>query len=160
MVFSYNDFEKQRRLRLVPKELQISTIIFANEESWGFGPGAAETGLIVYELPDNIATAIQKKGMSYFTKIEQQANNGYGECSWCGIYEPWSQTPIKERDTLQPKKITDFLNNFDGSFSTDSEIDAELNDAISKSGSYFAHGRSSTLIIMPNIKKVAFVYAG
>jgi hypothetical protein len=54
----------------VPAYLQVSKVLYVKEESWGFGPGGNETGLLVYELPADVAAAIggnrhQYEGVSF-----------------------------------------------------------------------------------------------
>ena len=69
LLFSFKLWERSHHLSFVPDGLSVSTILYVEEESWGFGPGGNETGLIVYELPDSTAKEIQKAGIDYFTKI-------------------------------------------------------------------------------------------
>jgi energy-coupling factor transporter transmembrane protein EcfT len=166
-VLGYKYIERQHRMSFVPDALYVSKIIYANEESWGFGPGGNETGVIVYELPDNIAKEIQQVGIGYLTKIHQQPKSG---CYWCGIYDNWHQTPILrspywEYDTERESntstaELGNYLNKYGYGISIDPIIEDEINRAISKSGSYFAYGRIGVLIVIPDIQKVVYAYAG
>ena len=146
-VLYYKYVEREHRLGLVPASLHISSILYANEESWGWGPGANETGIIVYELPDDIAKQIQKDG----------------------VYDNWNKTPIissdwiydseKESNTSQPT-IGNYLGIYWNNISIDPVIQNEINNAISKSGSYFVYTRHGILIVMPDIQKVVYAYRG
>jgi len=66
-----NSCENVRQLSFAPKGLGVSKILYVAEESSGFGPGGNETGVIVYELPENAATEIEKNGVAYLEKISQ-----------------------------------------------------------------------------------------
>ena len=81
-------WEKQAQLNNVPKAFGVSKIIYKAEESWGFGPGGNETGLIVYELPQSTATRVIEDGVSFLEGTRQSA--GFGE-DWRGHYETWLQ---------------------------------------------------------------------
>src|SRR5215212_4661710 len=91
LFISFKLWERSHHLSFVPDGLSVSRILYVKEESWGFGPGANESGLIVYELPDNVAKEIQKAGIDYFAKMPQNAEHGRGRR---GRYNKWQSTPI------------------------------------------------------------------
>lgn len=159
----YKSWEERRYLDIVPYGLNVSKILYANEESWGFGPGGNETGIIVYELPDEVAHEIQKVGAAKFT----QETAGFSD------FRNWEQTPILLRDAwqgsrsggepeqnIQFTKISNYLERWGFSVSIDPKIESEIDYAITKSGSYYAYGSTGIIIVMPNNKKVFYAYAG
>jgi hypothetical protein len=40
----------------------VWNLLYVSEESWGFGPGGNETGIIVYEMPKAVTAALEKRG--------------------------------------------------------------------------------------------------
>lgn len=162
---SFKFYERQNHLSFVPEKLQVSTILYAEEESWGFGPGGNEAGVIVYELPDNVAKQVQKMGISYLT--EMLLNASVAGIGWHRVYEKWQETPIlvdsKEKDhqTISTKLIQKIDTIYGGyGITIAPDIENEINSAISKPGSYFAYGRIGILIVIPHKRKVVFAYNG
>jgi hypothetical protein len=162
--------EWKYHLSVVPDALNVSTILYSNEESWGFGPGGNETGIIVYELPDGIAREIQKAGIEYFAKLPQKTENGR---NWHLVYRKWQNTPMqldlnwadpeidgKTISTPPTQKIENYLNVYGFGIPIDSSIKDEINKAISEPGSYFAYGRIGVLIVVPNARRVIYAYNG
>jgi len=159
----YKSWEEQRYLDIVPYGLNVSKVIYVNEESWGFGPGGNETGIIVYELPDEVAHEIQKVETAEFSKN----TGGFSD------FGSWKQTPILLTDAwqgsrsggepeqnIQFTKIANYLDTYGFSISIDPQIESEIDNAITKAGSYYAYGRIGIIIVMPNNKKVIYAYAG
>ena len=167
LVVSFKLYERQFRLGYVPEGLNVSTVLYANEESWGFPffplPGDNETGLIVYELPDSTAKEIQKVGIDYFTKMPQKAGDSH---DWHGRYETWQSTPIllegsdSGTNRTNSYEIANYLNRYGFGISIDSQIEQEINKAISKPGSFAAYGRIGVLIVIPDIRRVVYAYNG
>ena len=46
---------RSHRLSFVPEAMGVWRVLYAAEESWGFGPGGNETGIIVYAMPREVA---------------------------------------------------------------------------------------------------------
>jgi hypothetical protein len=164
---SFKLYERQFRLSHVPGALNVSTVLYANEQSWGSVffplPGDNETGLIVYELPDSTAREIQKVGIDYFTKMAPKAGDGR---DWHGRYEKWQRTPILLEgsdggtNVTKSHEIANYLNRYGFGISIDSRIEQEIDKAISRPGSFAAYGRIGILIVMPDIRRVVYAYNG
>lgn len=169
-VVYYKHVEKQHRLSFVPEGLKVEKIIYASEESWGFGPGGNETGVIVYELPDTIGEQISKVGIDYFSSLPPQSGDSH---DWHGRYEKWYSTPIPygdswsgpesdnktNPDTFVPK-IETYLDRYGFSIPLDPAIESAIDIAISKKGSFFAYGRIGMLIVIPETRRVVYAYNG
>lgn len=157
LVVSFKLYERQFRLGHVPDVLNVSTVLYVNEQSWGLPffplPGDNETGLIVYDLPDGTAKEIQKVGIEYFAKRP-------------GRYETWQSTPIllegsdSGTNRTNSYEIANYLNRYGFGISIDSQIEQEINKAISKPGSFAAYGRTGILIVIPDIRRVVYAYRG
>lgn len=159
----YKSWEEKRYLEIIPYGLNVSKVLYANNESWGFGPGGNETGVIAYELPAEDAIEIQKIGIAKFSK----ETGGFSD------FGNWQQTPITLTDAwqgprigsepiqnIQITKIANYLDRWGFSIPIDPKIESEIDYTISKPGSYYAYDRSGIIIVIPSIKKVIYAYAG
>lgn len=160
----------QHRLSFIPAGLWVEKILYANEESWGFGPGGNETGVIVYELPDSVAREIDKVGIDYFATMPPKTGDSH---DWHGRYEKWQSTPIlsdpnwadpekddKTSSTTTAPEISNYLNKYGFCIAKDPNIEAEIDYAISETESYFAYGRIGVLSVIPKTRIVVYAYNG
>lgn len=142
--------EREFRLSIVPEKLSVSNIIYIKEEVFGFGPGGNETGVLAYELPDKIASDIENIGIEYFANLTPRQRNNRD------LYQKWRKTPITDID-----KIEDHLNRYGYSILIDKQIENEIDEAISKPGSFVVNGRGgSILIVNPKTRRVFIAYSG
>jgi hypothetical protein len=148
------------RLSYVPEGLNVSTVLYANEQSWGSPalalPGDNETGVIVYELPRSTARKIESAGIEYLEKLP-------------GSHDDWKRTPVSElewvKEPISGAILLDpalgiFLNRYGFGIDVNSDVEKLIDDAVTQPGSYYARGRIGTLIVIPAKRRVAFVYAG
>jgi hypothetical protein len=127
----------------------VSTILYDKQEADGFGPGANETGVIVYELPEKIATDIQKIGIDYLNKLPStQEDRQIGKLKW-------KSTPIWDWDGL-----SEYLTYYGHRVDIDSRLETEIDRAMSTPGNYFAKKRIGVLIVIPKTSRVVFAYRG
>lgn len=159
----------QHRLNFLPKGLPVDDILYANEEYWGWGPGANETGFIAYKLPDTAAQAILQGGIAYLERLSP----GRSASGYYWHYEKWQETPIlsdphwldnkQKREAITAAaspKIANYLNLYGFGIPIDPLIESELNTAIAKPKSYFAYGRIGIIIVIPDTRKVIYAYNG
>lgn len=165
--------QREHRLSFVPDGLDVSGILYTNEESWGFGPGGNETGVIVYELAEDAAARIQKAGITYFTSLSPRSENRHG---WHGLYAKWQRTPMlgdpqwassgTSCDCLPvppdpaPQALASYLGRYGFGIKIDSRIGQLVDEAISKPGSFYAYGRIGILIVIPDARRVIYAYNG
>jgi len=163
--------ERQFRLSHVPAALNVSTVLYANEQSWGLPffplPGDNETGVIVYELPPATAKKIEEAGIEYFEKLPRTSGNG--NLDWRGYYDEWKRTPVSELEwvndpidgSIFPEPTLDnFLSRYGFWIPVDPDVARLINEAVANPGSYYARGRAGTLIVIPAKRKAAYVYVG
>ncbi|MEQ1944167.1 hypothetical protein ABMA32_17270 [Mesorhizobium sp. VNQ89] len=62
-IIAWKVFEYRFRLWLIPEDLNVWWIGYARQESWGFGPGGNETGVIVYSLPQESIRQTFERGV-------------------------------------------------------------------------------------------------
>lgn len=154
--------ETVNQYRYIPEGLGANQILFAAEDSWGFGPGGNETGIIVYELPEGVAEKIRHGGADYLAKLPPRSESSQ---DWHGRFERWQSTPITldrawfDENSTVPK-IANYLNQYGFGLPIESRIERDIDNAISRQGSFFAYGRMGMLIVIPESHKVVFAYAG
>lgn len=51
-VSAFKIYERSFMLSIVPDALGVNSILYREEESWGFGPGGNEAGIRVYPLAE------------------------------------------------------------------------------------------------------------
>lgn len=159
-LYSHHD-----RLSHVPTTMGVSNVLFQDMQSWGFGPGANDTGLIVYEMPQAVAENLDSGGLLYLGGLPRQEGSG-----WHGRYVNWQETPLIPNDNW-PKKpdeerfwtspgIGDYLGKYGYPIRIPTEIEALVNQAIFHKGSYFAYGRIGMIILIPSERRIVYAYNG
>jgi len=163
---AYSLFLFQQRahaLSFVPDEISVSRVIYSEEQSWGFGPGDNETGVFAYELTMEVTDQIQNKGIGYFARSVPATND---DDSWRGKYDSWQPTPLQlegsdeNTSKVMSYEVSNYLNRYGFGIDIDPEIRRQINDALSRPGSFVAHGRIGVLIIAPAIRRGFYVYNG
>ncbi len=150
---SWQAYQYNHRLNFVPDEMHVWRILFANEESWGFGPGGAETGFIMYALPDEIAEKVRLKGVAYLSSFPSaRIGNGLQ-----GKYEEWYETPVSGS-----RGVPFYEKGPECGYCIDIDPNAEesFKKALSKPGSFYAYGRVGMILVAPAIHKIFYIYAG
>lgn len=161
---AYKSYERDFKLGVVPDALNVSSISYSEEESWGFGPGGNEAGIRTYPIPEAISKKIAENGISYFEAMppNRKKRKGY----WQGVYSNWQETPIKTDKYWKPRKGTNSLNIYDYicryGFCIDIKpsVVAEANAIVNSPGSYYAYGRNGLIIVNPERNLVLFIYNG
>ena len=154
------------RLGFVPQAMDVWNVVYASEQSWGFGPGGNETGIIVYKMPETVATQLEKDGRTY---LEHLTGQSHGR----GRYETWLPTPVgsdpkwewprsqagMQGDWRSPG-IGDYLFRYGFVIPIDRDIERMVNDAIVRPGSYYAYGRLGVIILIPASRRIVYAYRG
>jgi hypothetical protein len=139
----FKSSEKSRHLRMVPAGLAASGVIYAREESWGFGPGGNETGVIMFGLLPNVASNIQ----------QQDAIR-------------WKSTPVLVEgsddytNATLSYDINQYLNRYGSGLLIDEEVTRIINDALSSRGNFVDDNGRRLIIIMPRAAKLVIAYRG
>lgn len=151
-----NNYEKTYYLDYIPQEMGVSKILYQETDSWGFGPGGNETGVVVFELPENSAKTIENAGIDFFNVISREDTQRNKYIRECG---EWQESPLG--DTNSSWTLNSFLDRYGFGIAVDEGIEKEINLVASKKGSYFTGcSGGAVIIVAPKIKKVFFVYAG
>lgn len=163
-------FENEHRLSFIPGPLRVTKVLYALEESWGFGPGGNETGVIAYELPADVALSIERGGKQFLERLPVAPYAG----DWRGRYENWELTPIKGHKEWSEGKLSrhgppgavtgpqleNYLNKYGFGIDVDPAVLNQINAAVSTPGSLFAYGRIGVIIVVPKERVLFYVYNG
>jgi hypothetical protein len=145
--------EYKSEMAFVPADLEVSGILYSNEQNWGSVllplPGDNETGIFMYGLPDTIANRIVREGLSFFHRSE----NVDRRVDMQRTHSEWHETPMG-------KTISEYLNQYGFGIDVDPAVEALVDEAISKPGSFYSYGRLGVVIVIPGVKRVIFAYAG
>lgn len=162
--FDHWNFE--RKLGYVPEALMVQKILYASEDSWGGGPGGNETGLIVYELPSDVADEIGRSGIDYLTNMRRSIDPKRDRKNY---YPLWRHTPVESNDIWVPQNqvnqknhpsVRHFLDKYGFMIPIDPEIEQQIDSALTSTGSFYGANRKGVMIVMPRAKRVAFIYRG
>ncbi len=156
-------YERKFNLEVIPDALEVRTVSYRNEESWGFGPGGNEAGILIYPLPEDVSRKALRGGIKYFENLppnqDQQSRN------WRGRYELWSETPIREdRWEINPGtgllNVTDYICAYGFCIHIPPDRLKQVNEIISRPGSFYARGRIGIIVVSPEQKLVLYFYNG
>jgi len=151
-------YERNFKLSVIPDPLYVNSISYSEEKLWGFGPGGNETGIRVYPLSEQVAQKISKQGINFFTNIPSNQNQA-------GVhYYNWLPTPVKPDRFWKPREdstefnIYDYICAYGFCIDIKPTIVEEANAIINTTGSYYAYGSSSLIIVSPEKKLVLYLY--
>lgn len=157
-------YMKKDYIRLVPAKFNVSDVLFSKEEIGGFGPGGNEQGLIIYKLPDDVASKITSQGINFFDNISIAKHSNIQSDS----YEKWDKTPIIDDSNwldndsnLEAKPNKASVKNFfanGGPIEIELKIEEEVNSIIMEEDNFYSRGRIGTLIVAPAKRKIIYIY--
>lgn len=148
LFISYRVYERKHQLRFVPAELGVSSVLYAKQASWGFAPSGREVSVIVYELPEETAAAIQKTGLPYFSPLTSTFPD---DADWRGLYAEWIETPLTQTPPMFSPEEPVGAN-------LSAETSAQLAKAFAEPGTFIGSGRPGQLIVMPVHRRAVFVH--
>ena len=159
-------WQRSHQLSHVPDTFNIFQVTYSQEKLYGLGPGGNETGLIVYKLPEDIAVEINQQGIDYLKEIMSKSGNtpggkyGYGKWEETPLCFPKPDPKVDGEDCIP--NLSRYLNRYGFGIIIKSEIKQQINEAISKKGSYFSyrHRGRGLLIVIPSKKRLVYAYSG
>lgn len=154
---------RSHHLSFVPDALGVDDIDYVEEQRWGTPliglPGDNETGIIVYDLPENAADAIAKGGLRYLHGLP--ANPRSSGHDWRGSYDRWQATPFDDAARARmTSTYTDIPRDCGFCVRVDPDIWAEVERIVGTPGSYYAFGRIGVIVVSPRAKRVIYMYNG
>ena len=157
-------YERSVMLSFVPDALDVHSIAYTKEESWGFGPGGNEAGVRVYPLGDEVARKIEAGGLKFFATMP--SNEDQASHDWRGRYEDWHETPIRADVHWQPNPKTgrmamyDYVCAYGFCIDVDPDVVREVEQVVNEPGNYYAYGRIGVIVVSPKSRKVFYLYNG
>jgi hypothetical protein len=172
---AWNVFVYRHHLRFVPEAMNVWWVRYVSEESWGFGPGGNETGIIVYDMPDEVRDALHEKGTAWLGALPPNSWQG-----WQGRYSDWHTTPVPPTQfwadpAACPPKTSDrylfiypngcpsiagYMGEYGFPILFDRDVETMVNEALFSPGAYYAFGRIGMLILIPARERIVYVYNG
>ena len=159
-VGGYRLFERQWWLSKMPPNLGVDRVLYSASDSWGFGPGGNETGVALYELPQDVAVSIIAGGIDHVLGVD-------------GSRLTWNDTPLTgpsewfEGEGALPQtgpvpvpRLHNYLNQYGFGIPVDPAVTSLIDRALSEPGNKFAFTRTGVLLVMPKVGRVAYAYAG
>ena len=160
---------RAHRLRFVPPALEVQRILYAAEESWGWGPGGNETGIIVYAMPDAAREKIEAGGIPWLNGLLGRAQD------WRSVYRDWQATPFDLAAAKLEGRLGDemthglcgmgdgiavYMFRYGFCIPFAPEIEALADRALTQSGNFYAHGQRGMLILIPSERRIVYAYNG
>lgn len=161
---TYKLYERAFMLEVVPDAFGVTSISYSKEESWGFGPGGNEAGILIFPLPESVSHRIKDHGMDFFKNMPP--NKDQQNRSWQGQYSDWEETPIKpgrnwgESKTVGNLDIYDYICAYGFCIEIEPSIIEEANSVINSPGSFYAYGRIGMIVVSPQKNLVMYFYNG
>lgn len=160
----------RHHLSFIPDTMGVWRVLYVSEDSWGFGPGGNETGIIVYEMPASVAESLQTEGRSYLQELTREAQRQEGY-SWHGQYSQWLSTPVvldshwpdaesEIRRSSTSVGIREYLFRYGFYVDLDKKVEQMVNKALFSPGGYYAYGRIGIIILIPETRRIVYAYAG
>lgn len=160
----WSSLEDRYRLAFVPDGLHVRHIEYANEASWGFGPGGNEAGILVYSLPSGIADRIDAGGVSFLAGLRDHRRTQPSE--WQGRFEDWKPTPVQP-DAHWPagaggqrSLVYDYVCAYGFCIEIEDAVLKDVGSALEEPGNYYAYGRIGMIVVSPKRRRVYFLYNG
>lgn len=141
--------ESRHWLLRLPQQLGVEKILYTETNSWGFGPGGNETGVVLYELPSHVSDKTPSV-LAPQLRWEKTPLQGHRE---------WIEGEGASRTEAGPL-LNNYLNQYGFSIPVKPEVVSEIDRSVSAPGSWYAYTRNGVILVMPLISRVAYVYAG
>lgn len=162
-VAAYKFYERRFNMNHVPDALGVSAISYELQESWGFGPGGNEAGILVYPLSEEVSRQLEQGGVKFLQTMPPNQNQA--DRRWQGAYETWLETPaVNPQWKLNAKTghldVMDYICVYGFCIDVDPGVVNEANEIVNSAGSYYAQGRIGIIVVSPKRKKVLYFYNG
>jgi len=104
----------------------------------------------MYGLPDVIANRIAREGLVFFQRAENVTRR----------VDDMQQTHSEWCETPMDKTISEYLDRYGFGIDVDPAVEALVDNAISRPGSFYSCGSRGVIIVIPEVKRVIYAYAG
>ncbi len=140
------------RLNYLPEALRSAQIALKVENSSTVANVNRESRFIVYAMPDELAVAIQERGLGFLNDSNAELVNPL-----------WRKTPVVIDDQWPATadgapKIEDILGRFGQAIEVESDVLSLVNQQLISDGNYYAL-RDGVLLIVPSQKVIVYAQA-
>jgi hypothetical protein len=162
---------RAHRLAHVPPALEVTRILHAREQVWGFGPGGNEVSVIVYELPPYSAGKVREGGVAFLEGLRDPRPLPSRERD--REYEGWAETPIRagqhwtprecepsESNDCERPRLRHYLGSWGSMMGVDPDVERAVDEAVTRPGSYYGWARYGMLLVVPMQGRVYYLYQG
>lgn len=148
---------------LAPCGLGVTKVLYVEEQLFGSGflPGDNETGVIAFQLPEDVSARLREGGVNYLKTLSCPPTTNSIKAK--GQYYGWRETPIvnDQRWRVDGVELALYLDKYGFSIPIDKVVEAEINKAIQNPGSFYAYSNAGGVILLvPSSGKAYFFYAG
>ena len=162
-VAAYKVYERRFNMNHVPDALGVHAISYELQESWGFGPGGNEAGILVYPLSEVVSRQVEQGGVQFLQTLPP--NQDQPDRRWQGAYEIWMETPAANPQWKLNAKtgrldVMDYICAYGFCIDVEPGVVNEANEIVNSPGSYYAQGRIGIIVVSPKKKKVLYFYNG
>jgi len=152
---------RQDRLFSPVRAFGVSELVYVAESSGGIGPGANESGIRVFAMPESLLERIALDGVAYLNRLpRRQSEYGVGQ-PW-----DWKPTPVPSDDpgwTYAGKgsapALSDIMERY---WHTDvaPEIRQLVDRALGTEGNLYVIDRNDLFVMILAERKLVFAYGG
>ena len=147
-------------LRALPPAVMPEAVVYAQNGTYGFGPGGNETGLNVIRIADAGADLVAQGGIPW---LDAQPSSR--------IRPEWATTPVPRNEFWMGRKghamgafpaptVVAVLNQY-GFFDVPKDHQTALDAALNAPGSFYAFGPGGLVaVIVPKTRRAYVFYAG
>jgi hypothetical protein len=143
---------RRHHLALLPSALGVTERLVAFEVAYGWGPGGQESGLIVYRMPEALATLLVEGGDPPADRLDWQATPFVAEGRSDGALDPC------EGDACAA--IERFLWRYGHGVDLPRDVAEMVDRALIMPGNRVGVTRSGLVLLIPGEKRVVYAYAG
>ncbi|KCZ49925.1 MULTISPECIES: hypothetical protein [unclassified Hyphomonas] len=148
----------------MPEHAGVGRILYKRVESFGFGPGGNETGLVIFRMNAHAVKRLQSDPDAFFQKVSE---SGSGRCH---RFRSWTETPFvpeqrwgeasRSVEPGSPATIEEITNQYGFGIRFNARYVRMLNDSFARPGSYLGSGGCGSVVLMPEQRAAAYIIVG
>lgn len=148
-------------LRALPPAVMAETVVFARNDTYGFGPGGNETGFNVIQLAEAGADLVATGGPRWLNAQSGGRIRGEWQSTPVPRDEFWMGRPESAMGAWPDPAVRAVLDRYGFGFALPPDHQAALDAALSATGSFYAFGPGGLVaVIVPKTRRAYVFYAG
>lgn len=157
--------DASRHRSMTPPCLGVLKVIYSKEETWGIGPGSNQTGIVVFELPGDIANDIDQRGRGFFDQCALARTVAASGRKTRTSYT-WQATPVlveatgADMNNVLTHNIGEYLDKYGFGIAIDRQVEQDIDNALTSQDNWVQDAGSRLIIVMPKASKLVFAYRG